>query len=176
MTRRRLRAAFIGAAATWPLLIVAATFAAGRPHASPLGSALIVGVYAIGSAICHQLPERSFHLWGAQMPVCARCAGIYVGAAVAALAAPLRAPGTAEAGRHTSASLVQGVPTALPGFIPATTARRLLALAVLPSLITLVYEWSTGIAPAHMIRAAAGIPIGVVVAWLVVAATHNQVN
>lgn len=36
-------------------------------------------VYGFGSVICHQLPERSFHLAGYQLPVCARCLGIYVG-------------------------------------------------------------------------------------------------
>ena len=29
---------------------------------------------------CHQLPARSPHLWGAQLPVCWRCAGILAGA------------------------------------------------------------------------------------------------
>ena len=46
---------------------------------------LVAGVYAVGSVVCHQLPERSFHLWAAQMPVCARCTGIYAGAAIAAI-------------------------------------------------------------------------------------------
>jgi hypothetical protein len=45
-----------------------------------------------------------------------------------------------------------------------------------PTLLTLVYEWTTGDMPSHAIRAAAGVPIGVVVAWLVVAAADNQVN
>ena len=36
-------------------------------------------VYGVGSFICHQLPERSFHLAGFQLPVCARCLGIYIG-------------------------------------------------------------------------------------------------
>jgi hypothetical protein len=30
--------------------------------------------------------------------------------------------------------------------------------------------------PSHAMRAAAGVPIGLVVAWLVVAAADNQVN
>ena len=34
-------------------------------------------VYQLGSLICHQRPERSFHLAGVQMPVCARCFGLY---------------------------------------------------------------------------------------------------
>ena len=44
------------------------------------------------------------------------------------------------------------------------------------TLVTLAYEWSTGDMPSHAIRAAAGIPIGLVAAWLVVAAADNQVN
>lgn len=33
----------------------------------------------IGSAVCHQMAERSFILDGKQLPVCARCTGIYSG-------------------------------------------------------------------------------------------------
>jgi uncharacterized membrane protein len=126
-------------------------FLASRAHAAPPASALILGVYGIGSLICHQLPERSFHLWTAQMPVCARCAGIYAGAVLGAMAAlALRAR--------------------------ARRPRLVLALAVTPALVTLVYEWTTGVMPSHAIRAASGVPIGLVVAWLVVAALDNQVN
>jgi uncharacterized membrane protein len=39
-------------------------------------------VYLFGGRICHQVAERSFFLDGAQLPVCARCLGIYLGAAV----------------------------------------------------------------------------------------------
>ena len=41
-------------------------------------------MYGIGAFICHQLPERSFHLGGFQIPVCARCLGIYAGVALTA--------------------------------------------------------------------------------------------
>lgn len=33
----------------------------------------------IGSAVCHRLPERSFFWDGRQMPLCARCTGLYTG-------------------------------------------------------------------------------------------------
>jgi hypothetical protein len=89
MTAARLRAAFVAASSAWAVLLLAAPFAASRPHASPLASALIVGVYSIGGLVCHQLPERSYHIWTAQMPVCARCAGIYFGAAASAIVAAL---------------------------------------------------------------------------------------
>jgi hypothetical protein len=42
-----------------------------------------------------------------------------------------------------------------------------LLVAVVPTAATLVYEWTTGQTPANWIRAAAGVPIGVVVAWIV---------
>jgi uncharacterized membrane protein len=32
-----------------------------------------------GSLLCHQLPGRSPHLFGAQFPVCWRCAGVALG-------------------------------------------------------------------------------------------------
>ena len=33
----------------------------------------------MGSAVCHQMAERSFLFDGMQMPLCARCTGIYIG-------------------------------------------------------------------------------------------------
>ena len=54
---------------------------AGPVAPTPIATLL----YAIGSVICHQRPERSFHLDAVQLPVCARCLGIYVGAAAGTL-------------------------------------------------------------------------------------------
>lgn len=36
-------------------------------------------LYAAGSVVCHQLPDRSFFIDGRQLPVCARCTGLYLG-------------------------------------------------------------------------------------------------
>jgi uncharacterized membrane protein len=35
--------------------------------------------------VCHQRPERSFWMFGAEVAVCARCLGIYLGAAIGLL-------------------------------------------------------------------------------------------
>jgi uncharacterized membrane protein len=35
---------------------------------------------AIGYAVCHQIPERSFHIGSFQLPLCSRCSGMYLGA------------------------------------------------------------------------------------------------
>lgn len=37
---------------------------------------------AVGYAICHRIPERSFHLAGRPLPLCARCTGTYLGALI----------------------------------------------------------------------------------------------
>ena len=36
----------------------------------------------VGYAICHRIPERSFFVGGAQLPLCARCSGTYLGALI----------------------------------------------------------------------------------------------
>ena len=167
-----LRAAFIAASVVWMALLLAAPFVASRPHASTLGTLLVVSVYGVGSLVCHQLAERSYRLWATQMPVCARCAGIYFGAAVSAVVAAWfrkRARGVQPGGwRAPDRPALQD---------PALRhARLILALAVTPTLLTLACEWTTGDMPAHAIRALAGVPIGAVAAWLVVTVTDNQVN
>lgn len=36
-------------------------------------------IFFMGRSVCHQLPERSFFIQNNQMPLCARCTGIYIG-------------------------------------------------------------------------------------------------
>lgn len=39
---------------------------------------------------CHQMPERSFFIFGYQFPVCARCTGVFIGQAAACVLAGFR--------------------------------------------------------------------------------------
>ena len=172
-----LVAAFAGASVVWALLLPIAPYLGTRPHASVPGSVLVFAIYGIGHLICHQLPERSFHLWGAQLPVCARCTGIYLGAAIAVcVAAGIVEPSTRYRARRLAAHRFGGAG------LDAAFARRAVILAVLPTAVTLAYEWIAGAVPGNLIRAAAGLPLGVVGAWLVLEATspgagaENQVN
>jgi len=148
-----LRPAFVAASVAWVLVLPLATLVAGRPHASPAPAAFALAVYAVGSVICHQLPERSYRLFGAQMPVCARCTGIYFGAAVAAILAARGVRSTALARR---------------------TLRLVLLAAAVPTALTLVFEWTTGITPSNTVRFAAGVPIGAAIAWAVVRHAHDD--
>jgi uncharacterized membrane protein len=103
-------------------------------------------LYALGSRICHQRPERSFHLFDAQLPVCARCAGIYAGAAIGSLLA-----------------LSGSIRERLFPFPP----RMLLLVGALPTLMTVTSEWSGAWAGGNGVRAAAGVWLGVTVALVV---------
>ncbi len=41
---------------------------------------LLAKADAIGYAVCHQISSRSFHIGNIQLPLCARCTGMYLGA------------------------------------------------------------------------------------------------
>lgn len=49
------------------------------PYLESRGSRASGLVYGVFAPICHQLPSRSFHLWGFPLAVCGRCTGIYLG-------------------------------------------------------------------------------------------------
>ena len=144
-----LRRAFVGSSVAWAAALPLATLAASHRFAPSLVSVSAFAVYAIGAVVCHQRPERSFFLWAHQMPVCARCAGLYAGAALGALVFVAR---RAEALRHN----------------PDRPARTALAIAALPTLVTLVYEWTTGQMPSNTVRAFTGLPLGAAVSWIVI--------
>src|SRR5689334_15073664 len=78
-----LRRAFLVLSTLWLAALPLAALAAGHPGAPPAAYGFAFGVYSIGRVVCHQLPVRSFHLLGMRLPVCARCTGIYFGAAAA---------------------------------------------------------------------------------------------
>jgi uncharacterized membrane protein len=84
---RRAIAVWAGTA-TLALIILGAIV--GAPFAQAHGHpAFASAIYKTFSFVCHQIPERSFHLAGHQFGVCSRCTGLYTGFAVAVLAYPL---------------------------------------------------------------------------------------
>jgi uncharacterized membrane protein len=64
--------------------IVAAPIAAAQGH-----PAFAAAIYKTFSFLCHQIPERSFHIAGHQFAVCSRCTGLYSGFALATFGYPL---------------------------------------------------------------------------------------
>jgi uncharacterized membrane protein len=97
-------------------------------------------VYLGASVICHQRPERSYHLAGVPLPVCARCTGLHAGAAIGLLVVAA-APGAW--GRR----LWQRLPSAL-------------CLAALPTAVSVGVEWLGGGSPLAA-RTLTAFPAGV---------------
>jgi uncharacterized membrane protein len=126
--------------------------------ATPIGpTSLATLMYSVGAFICHQIPDRSFHLGGFQIPVCARCLGIYAGFALGACVQVLAS---------SRASSIRWRLT------PAS-ARRVFAAGALPTAATLALEWSGVWRGSNIVRAIAGSALGIGVALVVmgVAAT-----
>ena len=143
---RVVAGALAAAAVLWAAAVLTSPLAATRGGSRAAACAAVV--YAAGSRICHQRPERSFHLAGVQLPVCARCLGLYVSSAVAALAFVL-----VPAQRRMA-------PTAID-------SRVVLAVAALPTLLTVGLEWIQIAHPSNLARAAAALPLGAAAGWIV---------
>lgn len=68
----------------WMGMIVGAPFALAHGYVS-----VAQVIYKGFSPLCHQIPERSFHLEGHAFAVCSRCTGIYAGFAAGVILYPL---------------------------------------------------------------------------------------
>ena len=116
---------------------------------------MAAALYAAGSLICHQLPDRSFHLGDVQRPVCARCLGLYGGGAFGS----------------ASAAALSATLTRRP--LAVRTRRRewaITVLAAMPTAATVIGEWGLGWPTSNVLRAVAGVPLGFTVAFVVLRA------
>lgn len=142
-SHRLAPALVMGAAVVWCLWLWSAPV--WRDRGPSMAGFVSAAAYRVGAVLCHQRPDRSFQRAEVPLPVCGRCAGLYVGSVVGLVAASLR--------RRVAAS--------------ARRARVLLGVAVLPSALTLVVEWLGVLDPGNMGRAAAALPAGAVSAMLI---------
>lgn len=126
---------------------VALLFFAAAPHGSEVIPSL---VYGAASLVCHQRLERSFVFEGAQFPVCARCAGLYVSGALGTLLAWSAFP----RGPRQS--------------------REFLLVSAVPTLLTIPIEWLGLSSLSNSIRAAAAIPLGAALGWTFVRALRAE--
>lgn len=114
--------------------------------------------YSAGAIVCHQLPERSFALSGRQLPVCARCTGLYLGVIVG-VAAWLVV-------RRWSVARIPG----------ARRAVVLLAIVALPTAVS----WTTGALGwwdgTNVLRAALAWPLGLAAGAVVAAVAAKDLR
>ena len=87
---RRWRRARAGWAAAAALAAGLLALIVGAPLLKAGGlQAAASAAYGAFALLCHQMDERSFHVAGFRLAVCARCFGLYAGALAGALAYPL---------------------------------------------------------------------------------------
>ncbi|MCB0011342.1 MAG: DUF2085 domain-containing protein [Anaerolineales bacterium] len=76
-SRRR----WLGLVVVLGVLLVLGFYTASDPEQLHDHLPLTIGDYA-GALVCHRITERSFTIAGRQMPLCARCTGMYLGIAL----------------------------------------------------------------------------------------------
>ncbi len=136
-------------AVLWPL--VQAASVAATIHGS--NGVLTAVVQIVGSRVCHQRSERSFHTSAVKWPVCARCSGLYLGAAVGAWF---------------------GFAVRVRRWVRGREVIALLAVASLPTVISWIAEWAFRAPVTNGARAMAALPLGVVIAATIVAVASSS--
>lgn len=145
----RLRAALVALSVAWATAVVVAPLvrAGHGPSVVEAGATL---PYLVGTRICHQRQERSFHTRGVAWPVCGRCAGLYLAGATALLAAAVARPQRPRLSRGT------------------------LVAAALPTMATWGLEIAGLWAPGTALRALAAVPLGLAIGWTLHAALQER--
>jgi uncharacterized membrane protein len=147
---------------SWTGALVLAPYVLTHRDRPGLGVSASVLAYVLGGMVCHQQPARTFFLWGAPMPVCGRCAGLYAGAVLGTAAGVLVA--CCRRWRRLGGSAWES-----PG-----AWRVGLVLAAAPTAATLALEQLIGMPITNGIRAAAGVVLGVAVGWVVASSLRGS--
>ena len=159
---------FLGAILTWMLMLLMVPLLLARDTGGRAVTTAAAGTYLVGSVVCHQRPDRSFRLWGVQMPVCARCAGLYLGAAVGALLAGAgvsmqRVADNVRECLHPDTE--RGGSRGIAG-IASPALRGIVLAAAVPTGVTWVGEAVGWLPFAGGVRAVAAVPLGAAVTWV----------
>jgi hypothetical protein len=165
-------AAWGAAILTAPRLLAAAGESRSSHAAPDYGADAARLVYMVGHLLCHQRPERSFHVGSMPYPLCARCTGLHLAAPFGLLALLLW-----RASRHSSLDTPAPMTSAtaagprtrpLPSPPLSDALRRwriALIVAAVPTIASVILEWLGG--PSGMVsRCLAALPLGATVAAL----------
>ena len=116
--------------------------------------------YAVGSVICHQRPDRSFFWDGHQLPICARCTGLYLSGAVAFVA-------------WWGVRFLRSKP---PIAWTPPNALRVITLAAIPTAVS----WTSGLLSvwdgSNLTRALLAVPLGAAAGELVAAVSSRDLR
>lgn len=113
------------ARAAWGASVLGAVAVVGVVLLAPLARAggwvlLSEVIYRAFHVACHQMPERSYHLAGFPLAVCARCVGLYAGALAGLLFYPLARPLSRTDAPRRGWLLFAAVPTSVDFLLGVT--------------------------------------------------------
>jgi uncharacterized membrane protein len=141
------------AAGAWAALVAGAPRLVSTASSDP-AAFVAAWIYRAGGLLCHQQPARSFSVDGVPLPVCARCTGLYAGAAAGAALAWV---GLLAARRRADA-----IGLSLGRW------RRLALVCGLPMLVAWIGEHILGASVTNVARFVTALPLGAVAAAIVV--------
>jgi len=149
-------AALMALSVLWMALILVAPWLVAERHF--MASTII---YQGFSAVCHQIPERSFYFHGYPMGVCSRCASIYAGFVIGLLLYPFLRDLREDAFPPRWILIFAAIPTVIDftggalGLFANTFLSRALtgslfgavaAFYVTPGLVSALNDWRSGFA------------------------------
>ncbi len=115
------------------------------PYLAASSSPIAEFVYRAFHPICHQLPERSFHLFGAKLAVCVRCSSIYFSFLVGVVLYPF------VRGLHNT----------------RTPSRTFLFATLLPIVLEVATEWVGLYQSTALTRSLTGAFLGFILSFIV---------
>jgi uncharacterized membrane protein len=145
----RLAVLLTSLAVLWAVLLLLTPLA--LRSGAPLPAVGAATIYAGSGRICHQQRERSFAIAGTPLPVCARCAGLYLAGALGALLA--WAPGRRRYGSRD---------------------RLVLLACAVPTAVTWALEAAGVMGFSNAARALAALPLGAAAGWVFVRALRAE--
>jgi uncharacterized membrane protein len=125
------------------------------PHLATASAPFAEFLYRGFHHICHQLPERSFHLLGEKLAACSRCSSIYFAFLLGVVIYPLL--------QHSITPLLQH-------------SRGILVAALLPMLIDVALEFLGIHESTYATRTITGIIFGIVIPFFVLPAAIEGVQ
>ena len=144
----------VAATVLWPLMAGSAVWHRATQESGG-GTPAVGALYLVASRICHQRPERSFATHDVKWPVCARCTGLYLAApfaGVVALGRRRRTPGGER-----------------------LQALRLVAIAAIPTVLTLLWEWGGLGTPPNLWRFVTALPLGAAITVVLIREAREAV-
>jgi uncharacterized membrane protein len=155
LTRRLAAWGYVGGVVAWATWLIVLPRCLDAQRLPPRLASVAAWTYWVSGWVCHQDPVRTFAVGVWPLPVCARCTGLYVGAAIGAVVGLLSAWPAAPPGRLARSGTLRVV-------------RVTLIVSALPTGVLWALEWLGHVPVTNLLRWLGALPLGAAISWLIV--------